>query len=188
MELVVFDVDRVVEEHHHAIAREVLKRPPAGGDQLAEQLVVGAKHLEQLLRRSGLGEGREAAKVGEEAGNVGAVTGEQLLALLRGDERGDLRRDEAGQLRPLPLDGVDQACIRDRDRRLVGERLDELDELVRERPRDIAADRDRSDQLVLQNDRNVARRYSRRFSLSRTSSATSSCSRSLTVWTVRPTD
>src|SRR5207253_9418389 len=36
LELMVIDSERVVEEHHHAVAREVLKRPMVGGDQLAE--------------------------------------------------------------------------------------------------------------------------------------------------------
>jgi len=56
--------------------------------------VVRAEHLEQLLRRGRLGERREAAEIGEQAGDVGAVPGEQLLALLRGDEFGHLRRKE----------------------------------------------------------------------------------------------
>jgi hypothetical protein len=68
---------------------------------------------------------------------------------------GDLRRDEAGQLRPLPLDGSDQLRVRDRDRRLVGERLDELDLLVGESSRNVAADHDCPDQVLVQNDRNT---------------------------------
>src|SRR5207245_9812441 len=101
---------------------------------------------------------RKCAEVAEEAGDVLAVAGEQWLALFRGDERGDLRRDEARQFRALPLDGVDQTGVRDRDRGLVGERLHELDLLVREGSWHVTADRDNSDQLVVQNDRNAEQR------------------------------
>jgi len=54
LELVFFDHERVVEEHHHAIAREVFERPVVRGNQLAKCFVVRAKHLEQLFRRSRL--------------------------------------------------------------------------------------------------------------------------------------
>ncbi|HEX9349949.1 MAG TPA: hypothetical protein VF877_01615 [Gaiellaceae bacterium] len=66
--------------------------------------------------------------------------------------------DKAGHLRPLPLDGVNQLRVRDRDRRLVGECLDELHLLVGERSGDIAADRDGPDQLVVENNRNAEQR------------------------------
>ena len=98
-----------------------------------------AEHLELLLGRGRFGERREAAQVAEEAGDVGPVAGEKLLARVGGDELGNLRREEARQLRPLPLDGVDQPRVRDRDRRLIGERLHQLDLLVGERLRNVAA-------------------------------------------------
>ena len=157
-ELVVVDRDGVVEEDHDAVAREVLERAAVGRDQLADRLVVRAQHLEQLLRRGRLGERREAAEIGEQAGDVRAVAREQLLALLRGDERGHLRREEAGQLGPLPLHGVEQPRVGDRDGRLVGERRDELDLPVDERPRDAPADADDADECVVQEDRNAEQR------------------------------
>jgi len=141
-----------------AVACKVLERPAVGRDQLPECLVVRAQHFEQLLRRSGLGERREAAEVTEEAGDIGPVAGEQLLTLLRRDELRDLRRDEARQLRPLALDGVDQPCVGNRDRRLVGEGPHQLDLVIREQPRIVAADRDRPDQLVIQSNRNPEQR------------------------------
>ena len=75
------DGDRVVEEHHHPVAREVLQGPLVRRDQLAERAVVLAQHVEQLLRRGGLGEGREAAQVAEQARDVGAVSGQEPLAV-----------------------------------------------------------------------------------------------------------
>ena len=40
LELVICDGERVVEEDHHAVAREVLQRPFVRRDQLAERSVV----------------------------------------------------------------------------------------------------------------------------------------------------
>ena len=96
--------------------------------------MVLAQHVKEFLGRGCLGECSEAAQVAEEAGDVGAVAGEQLLAFLAGDELCHLRREEAGELGSLSLDRVEQARVRDRDRGLVGERLDECDVLVGERP------------------------------------------------------
>src|SRR5436309_3301015 len=79
-------------------------------------------------------DGREAAKIAEEAGDVGTVSGQQLLALGGRDELGHLGRQEAGQLCALPLDCVDQPGVRNRDGSLVREGLDELDLVVCERP------------------------------------------------------
>ena len=158
LEFMVVERERVVEEHHDPVAREVFERPAVDGDQLADHLVIRTEHLEQLFGRGRLGERREAPEVGEETGDVGAVAGEQLLALLRGDERGNLRRDEARQLRALPLHGIEQPRVGDRDGRLVGERPDEFDVLVGERPRNVTADGDRSDHLVVQDDRNAEQR------------------------------
>jgi hypothetical protein len=63
------------------------------------------------------------------------MSGQQLFPLGRRDEVGDGLRDETRQLGPLALDGVEKPGVCDRDRRLVGERLDELDLLVGERLR-----------------------------------------------------
>jgi hypothetical protein len=109
-----------------------LERSAIVRDELADRLVVRAEHLEQLFGRSRFGERRETAQIGEQTADVGAMSREQLFALLRGDELGDLRREEALQLGALPLHGVEQPCVRDRDGRLIGERLGELDLLVGE--------------------------------------------------------
>jgi hypothetical protein len=86
------------------------------------------------------------------------VAGEQPFALLGGDELGDLGREEARELLPLTLDGVEQPRVRDRDCRLVGERRDELDLPVDERTRGAPADADDADERVVQEDRDTDQR------------------------------
>jgi len=88
---VVVERDGVVEEDQDPVAREVLERSAKGRDELANRLVLRAEHLEQLFGRGRLGERRETAQIGEQTGDVGAMSREQLFALLRGDELGDLR-------------------------------------------------------------------------------------------------
>jgi hypothetical protein len=108
----------------------VLQRALVRRDEVAERAVVLAQDVEQILGRSRLGEGGETAQVAKQARDVRAVPGQQLLALCARDQLRDLRRDEAGELGPLALDRVEQARVRDRDRGLIGERLDERDVLV----------------------------------------------------------
>jgi hypothetical protein len=86
------------------------------------------------------------------------MAGQQLLALGRGDEIRNGLRDEARQLGPLALDGVEQPCVRDRDRRLVGERLDELDLFVGERPCLEPGDPDHADELLVEERRDAEER------------------------------
>src|SRR5262245_47841801 len=100
-----------------------------------------------LLRRSSLREGREASEVAEQAGDVGAVAGKKLLSVVRGEQAGDLWRDESRELGALPLDRLKGPRIGDRDRRLVGECLDELDVVISEEARTVATESDRTDQL-----------------------------------------
>ena len=157
-ELVLVERDRVVEEDQDPVAREVLERSAVVRDELADRLVVRAEHLEQLFGRGRFGERRETAQIGEQTGDVGAMSREQLFALLRGDELGDLRREEARELGALSLHGVEQARVRDRDGCLVRERLDELDLLVGERPRDVPADADDPDELVIEDHRDTEQR------------------------------
>ena len=136
----------------------MLERPFVTRDQLAERPVVLPQHVDQLLGRSRFGESGEAAQVAEQARDVRAVPGQELLAVVAGDELGHLRRDEPGQLRALPLDRIDQARVRDRDRRLVGEGLDERDVVVGERLRFTADEDDDADQVVLDHDRHAEHR------------------------------
>jgi hypothetical protein len=61
--------------------------------------------------------------------------------------------DEPGELRALPFDGLEQARIRRRDRRLVGKGLDERDVLVGEGLQFTANENDDADEVVLDHDR-----------------------------------
>ena len=70
----------------------------------------------------------------------------------------NLRRDEASELRSLALHCVHQASVPDRDRGLVGKRRHQFNLLVREVARRASTNRDRSDQLVLQEDRHTKER------------------------------
>jgi|tagenome__1003787_1003787.scaffolds.fasta_scaffold18312212_2 hypothetical protein len=86
------------------------------------------------------------------------MSGQQLFPLGRRDEVGDGLRDETRQLGPLALDGVEKPGVCDRDRRLVGERLDELDLLVGERLRLETGDPDHADQLLVEQSRDAEER------------------------------
>jgi hypothetical protein len=116
--------------------------------------VVLAQDVEQLFGGRRFREGGEAAQIREQTRDVRAVPGQELLADPAGDELCHLRRDEPGELRALPLDRLDQARIRNRDRRLVGEGLHERDVLVRERLRFTAGENDAADEVVLDHHRN----------------------------------
>jgi hypothetical protein len=88
---VLLNGDGVVEEDHDAVSSEMLQRAPMLFNQASQIRVVVAKHLEKLLRCRGLGECSEAAQVAEEAGDIGAMTGKQALAVTAGEEIRDLR-------------------------------------------------------------------------------------------------
>jgi hypothetical protein len=65
---------RVVEEDQDPVAREVLERSAVIRDELADRLVVRAEDLEQLFGRGRFGERRETAQIGEQTGDVGAMS------------------------------------------------------------------------------------------------------------------
>ena len=108
------------------------------GDELARDGVVLADDLDQLLRLRGLGECGEPTQVEVRDDEIGSVSGEELLSFRACDQLRDLRRDEAGELGALALHGFEQPGIRDRNRCLIGERLDEGDVLLRVRFRLLA--------------------------------------------------
>jgi hypothetical protein len=74
------------------------------GDELPESPMIFAQDAEELLRRGRLGECGESSEVAEQAGDVGAVPGEQALAVLARDELRNLRREKPRQLLALPPD------------------------------------------------------------------------------------
>ena len=67
--------------------------------------------VEQLLRLGDLAERGVAAQVAEHGGDHPPMAGEQLLALGRRHERGDLGRQEARQLPALALDGRKESGV-----------------------------------------------------------------------------
>ena len=92
------DLDRVVEEDHHAVAGEVLERAAELVDRAPERGVVGAQQLHHLVGIGAVGERGEAAQVEEYRGDLAPVRLEQLLAA--GDDRlGHRAREEALQAR-----------------------------------------------------------------------------------------
>jgi hypothetical protein len=75
--------------------------------------------------------------------------------------------DEARELGSLPLYRVQEPRIRERDRRLVGERRDEADRVVAERPRSSARHRHDADQVFTDEDRHTEHRAIRAEPLTR---------------------
>src|SRR5207237_4609705 len=77
----------------------------------------------------------------------------QLCAVLAGDELRDLRRDQTLNLLTMTSDSLKELDVRDRDRRLVSERLEEFD-LLRGEGLDVhATDRDATDPDAVSNER-----------------------------------
>jgi hypothetical protein len=150
--------DRVVEEDHHPVSGEVLEGALVSSHELAGDRVVLGEDVDELFRFRRFGEGRESAEVEVDDGDVGPVAGQDLLGILARDQRGDLRGNEARELRPLPLDHFQETCVYDRDRGLVGERLGERDVLVAERALLAAVEDDDADQVFLDDDRNPEQR------------------------------
>ena len=95
---------RVVEEHHHAVAGEPLEGALEAVDELAERRVVGAEHAHHVLRLGRLGERREAAQVAEDDRDLAAVALQERLVAGADHEVDELGRQEAPQpAEPLQL-------------------------------------------------------------------------------------
>src|SRR5712692_11363528 len=88
----------VIEEDHHAVARESLEGPLRGQDQLAHGGVVLAQHRHDFLGLGGLGKSREAAEVEEDHGDLAPVAFERILRAAGDDHLGELGREEALEL------------------------------------------------------------------------------------------
>jgi hypothetical protein len=110
----------------------VLERALVRRDELTERSVVFAQHLKQFLGRGTLGERSKAAQVTEETGDVCAVSGQELFAVLAGDDLCHLRETKrASSARCRATASIRRALVR-ANRRLVGEGLDECDVVVAE--------------------------------------------------------
>ena len=77
---------RIVEEHHHAVAGEALERALVVADQRAERVVIFAQQLHDVLGLGGLGEGGEAAQVAEQRHDLAAMAVEHALVARRDDQ------------------------------------------------------------------------------------------------------
>src|SRR5579863_8634169 len=91
------DWHRIVEHHHHAVARVPFERTAVLDDDFADGRVVVAQECHHVFRVRTFGEAGEAAQVAEERGNLSAVAFELFLCAGRDDQIGDLRRKEASQ-------------------------------------------------------------------------------------------
>ena len=96
--------DRVVEEGHEAVAGEVFERPSVLDDERTHQPVVRPQESEDLFGLGRLREGGEVAKVAEHRGDLPPMPRQQRLAVVARHQRRHLGRQEAGELRPLPVD------------------------------------------------------------------------------------
>src|SRR5262249_27981490 len=154
-ELVIAQWKRVVEEHRQPLSGKMFERSSMRRDQPPDCILVLAQHAEELLGSSRLGVRSEPTEVTEEAGDVGPVTVEKALAALARNQLRHLRGQEPGKLRALPLDRFEQAGVRERDRRLVGEGLQERDVGIAERSRLAAHEDDDADQILIDLDRHA---------------------------------
>src|SRR5262245_55304995 len=99
----------VVEEHHDAIAGELVERPLELADQRPERAVILAQKIQHLLRLGGLGEGGVAAKIAEHDNDFTAMTLQNLFVALRDDPFGKLWSKEALQP-PNPAQLLNLLC------------------------------------------------------------------------------
>jgi hypothetical protein len=86
------------------------------------------------------------------------MPGQEPFALVARNQVCHLPREEARELRPLPLNRLDETRVRERDRGLVGKRLHERGVIVRKRPWLATHDDDNPDELVLEHDRHPEHR------------------------------
>ena len=101
---VVRELDRRVEQDHHAVAGIAVERAFVLEDQFAKRCVIFAQHVHRLFRLGGLGERRKAAQVAEHHRDFAAVAVEQaFMAVGGGDQLRHLRRQKTLQL-PDALD------------------------------------------------------------------------------------
>ena len=103
--------DRVVEEGHEAVSREVLERPFVDADERTHQAVMRPQEPEDLFGLGRLGEGREVPKVAEHRGDLTSMSRQQRFAIVARHERRHLGRQEAGELRTLPVDRGQEARL-----------------------------------------------------------------------------
>src|SRR6516164_5243362 len=84
----------VIEEHHDAVAGELIERPLVLADERPERSVVLAQAIEDLLRLGSLREGGVAAQVAEHDDNLAAMAFEDFFITVRDDQFGELGREK----------------------------------------------------------------------------------------------
>ena len=85
---------RIVEEDHHAVARETLERALVLHDERAHLGVILAEHAHDFLGLGGLREGGEAAQVEKHHDDLAPVGLEGIVGTAGHDELGELGREE----------------------------------------------------------------------------------------------
>jgi len=121
-------------------------------ERLDDSAVVGERVQESVLHEPEP-PGLDAAQDADLLDNLF----EHRLEALRSGYRAEDVADRA-LLVQLPLDGLEQPRVRDRDRRLIGKGLHQLDIVIGKRARVAASDRDHADQPILQLDRHAEQR------------------------------
>src|SRR5262249_38971107 len=89
------DLDRVVEEDHHAVAGEALERALVREDQTPHLGVVLTQHTHDLFGLGRLREGGEAVQVEEHHGHLTPMSLQGIVGAAGHNELGELRREEA---------------------------------------------------------------------------------------------
>src|SRR5262249_19238888 len=93
---------RIIEEHHDAVARELVERPFELSDERTQSAVVLTQEVEHLLRLGSLGEGGVAAQVAEHGDDLAAMAFEDLLVPLWDNHFVERRCQEALQTPDTP--------------------------------------------------------------------------------------
>ena len=87
----------IVEEHHDAITRELIKRALILTDQRPQCAMVLAQEIQYFLGLGGLSEGGVAAQIAEHDDDLAAMAFQDFLIALRDDQFGELRCKEPFQ-------------------------------------------------------------------------------------------
>ena len=80
-----FHNDRVIENHHHGIGRELFQRALVGVDQLAHFAVISTQQTHHLFGLRGVGKSSEAAQIEKHHGHF-APTSFQGIIQIAGDD------------------------------------------------------------------------------------------------------
>ena len=88
---------RIVEEHHHAVASKAIERALVLADQRPQRAMIFGKHLHDVFGLGSLGERGEAAQIAEQRHDLPAVIAQDRFVASRDDSLGKLRRQKTAQ-------------------------------------------------------------------------------------------